>query len=152
MAAAGISEEELSALNGYAQSLAAVQPTVEALAAGSKELSDGLTAYTTGVSQLFTGTTKILEGGTALCTAGGELYDGFDEALDGVRELRDGVRDFKADGIDELTKLGGSDFRNVINRLRALKQADDGYDTFAGLAEGKTGSVRFIVETEEIKK
>lgn len=49
-------------------------------------------------------------------------------------------------------KLGGSDFRNVMNRLRAVKEADDSYDNFAGLAEGKTGTVRFIVETEEIKK
>ena len=152
LAAAGISEEELSALSGYAQSLAAVQPTVEALAAGSKQLTTGLTAYTTGVSQLYAGTEKVVEGGTTLCTAGGELYDAFGEALDGVRELRDGVRDFKKDGIDELTRLGGSDFRNVINRLRAVKEADDGYDNFAGLAEGKTGTVRFIVETEEIKK
>lgn len=152
LAAAGISEEELSALSGYAQSLAAVQPTVEALAAGSKQLTTGLTAYTTGVSQLYAGTEKVMEGGTTLCTAGGELYDAFGEALDGVRELRDGVRDFKEDGIDELTRLGGSDFRNVINRLRAVKQADDTYDNFAGLAEGKTGTVRFIVETEEIKK
>lgn len=152
LAAAGISEEELSALSGYAQSLAAVQPTVEALAAGSKQLTTGLTAYTTGVSQLYAGTEKVVEGGTTLCTAGGELYDAFGEALDGVRELRDGVRDFKEDGIDELTRLGGSDFRNVINRLRAVKEADDGYDNFAGLAEGKTGTVRFIVETEEIKK
>lgn len=39
----------------------------------------------------------------------------------------------------------------MINRLRAVKEADDSYDSFAGLAEGKTGSVRFIVETEEIK-
>ena len=152
LAAAGISEEELSALSGYAQSLAAVQPTVEALAAGSKQLTTGLTAYTTGVSQLYAGTEKVVEGGTTLCTAGGELYDAFGEALDGVRELRDGVRDFKEDGIDELTRLGGSDFRNVMNRLRAVKEADDGYDNFAGLAEGKTGTVRFIVETEEIKK
>lgn len=152
LAAAGISEEELSALSGYAQSLAAVQPTVEALAAGSKQLTTGLTAYTTGVSQLYAGTEKVVDGGTTLCTAGGELYDAFGEALDGVRELRDGVRDFKEDGIDELTRLGGSDFRNVINRLRAVKEADDGYDNFAGLAEGKTGTVRFIVETEEIKK
>lgn len=152
LAAAGISEEELSALSGYAQSLAAVQPTVEALAAGSKQLTTGLTAYTTGVSQLYAGMEKVVEGGTTLCTAGGELYDAFGEALDGVRELRDGVRDFKEDGIDELTRLGGSDFRNVINRLRAVKEADDGYDNFTGLAEGKTGTVRFIVETEEIKK
>lgn len=126
-------------------------PSAAALAEGSRQLTTGLTAYTAGVSALYEGTTKVVEGGTTLCTAGGELYRGFGEALDGVKELRDGVRDFKDDGIAELTKLGGSDFRNVMNRLRAVKGADDGYDNFAGLAEGKTGSVRFIVETEESK-
>lgn len=159
----GLTAEDAKNLAAYAQTLSeagasagelqkTLQTSVAALTAGSKQLSEGLTAYTTGVSQLYTGTEKVVEGGTTLCTAGGELYDGFGEALDGVRELRDGVRDFKDDGIAELTKLGGSDFRNVINRLRAVKEADDNYDNFAGLAEGKTGSVRFIVETEEIKK
>lgn len=159
----GLTAEDAKNLAAYAQTLSEagaaagelqknLQASVAALTAGSKQLSEGLAAYTTGVSQLYTGTEKVVEGGTTLCTAGGELYDGFGEALDGVRELRDGVRDFKDDGIAELTKLGGSDFRNVINRLRAVKEADDSYDNFAGLAEGKTGSVRFIVETEEIKR
>ncbi len=161
--ALGLTAEDAKNLAAYAQTLAdagasagelqsQLATSVAALAAGSKQLSEGLTAYTAGVSALYEGTTKVVEGGTTLCTAGGELYDGFGEALDGVKELRDGVRDFKDDGIAELTKLGGADFRNVINRLRAIKEADDGYDNFAGLADGKTGSVRFIVETEEIKK
>ncbi len=161
--ALGLTAEDAKNLAAYAQTLAdagasagelqsQLATSVAALAAGSKQLTEGLTAYTAGVSALYEGTTKVVEGGTTLCTAGGELYDGFGEALDGVKELRDGVRDFKDDGIAELTKLGGADFRNVINRLRAVKEADDGYDNFAGLADGKTGSVRFIVETEEIKK
>ena len=159
----GLTAEDAQALAAYAKTLSeagasagelqkTLQTSVASLAAGSKQLTEGLTAYTTGVSQLYAGTEKVVEGGTTLCTAGGELYDAFGEALDGVSELRDGVRDFKDDGIDELMKLGGSDFRNVMNRLRAVKEADDSYDNFAGLAEGKTGSVRFIVETEEIKK
>ena len=161
--ALGLTAEDAQALAAYAKTLSdasssagALQSqlatSVAQLAEGSRQLTTGLTAYTAGVSALYEGTTKVVEGGTTLCTAGGELYEGFGEALDGVKELRDGVRDFKDDGIAELTKLGGADFRNVINRLRAVKEADDGYDNFAGLAEGKTGSVRFIVETEEIKK
>ena len=161
--ALGLTAEDAQALAAYAKTLSdasssagALQSqlatSVAQLAEGSRQLTTGLTAYTAGVSALYEGTTKVVEGGTTLCTAGGELYRGFGEALDGVKELRDGVRDFKDDGIAELTKLGGADFRNVINRLRAVKEADDGYDNFAGLAEGKTGSVRFIVETEEIKK
>ncbi len=163
LAALGLTAEDVQALAAYAKSLTeagtaagelskTLKASVDALASGSKQLTEGLTAYTGGVSQLNAGAQKLVEGGTTLCTAGGELYDGFGEALDGINELRDGVRDFKDDGIAELTKLGGSDFRNVINRLRALKEADDRYDNFAGLAEGKSGSVRFIIETEEIKK
>ncbi len=163
LAALGLTAEDAQNLAAYAKTLSdagasaealqiQLQTSVAALEAGSKQLTEGLTAYTTGVSQLYAGAEKVVEGGTTLCTAGGEIYDGFGEALDGVNELRDGVRDFKEDGIDELTKLGGSDLRNVVNRLRAVKEADDAYDNFAGLAEGKTGSVRFIVETEEIKK
>ena len=163
LAALGLTVEDAQNLEAYAKTLSeagasagelqkTLKISVAALAAGSKQLTEGLTAYTTGVSQLYAGTEKVVEGGTTLCTAGGELYDGFGEALDGVSELRDGVRDFKDAGIAELTKLGGADFRNVMNRLRAVREADGGYDNFAGLAEGKTGSVRFIVETEEIKK
>lgn len=163
LAALGLTAEDAQNLAAYAKTLSEagtsagelrsqLAASAAALAEGSRQLTTGLTAYTAGVSALYEGTTKVVEGGTTLCTAGGELYRGFGEALDGVKELRDGVRDFKDDGIAELTKLGGSDFRNVMNRLRAVKGADDGYDNFAGLAEGKTGSVRFIVETEEIKK
>lgn len=163
LAALGLTAEDAQNLAAYAKSLSeagalaqeltkTLQTTVDTLSSGSKQLTEGLTAYTGGVSQLNAGAQKVVEGGTTLCTAGGELYDAFGEALDGVSKLRDGVKDFKDDGIAELTKLGGSDFRNVINRLRAVKEADDSYQTFAGLAEGKTGSVRFIVETEEIKK
>lgn len=159
----GLTAEDAQNLAAYAKTLSeaagsagelqkTLQTSVDALTSGSKQLTEGLTAYTSGVSQLNAGAQKVVEGGTTLCTAGGELYDAFGEALDGVGELRDGVRDFKDDGIAELAKLGGSDFRNVMNRLRAVKEADDSYQTFTGLAEGKTGSVRFIVETEEIKK
>ena len=163
LAALGLTAEDAQNLAAYAKTLSeaagsagelqkTLQTSVDDLTSGSKQLTEGLTAYTSGVSQLNAGAQKVVEGGTTLCTAGGELYDAFGEALDGVGELRDGVRDFKDDGIAELAKLGGSDFRNVMNRLRAVKEADDSYQTFTGLAEGKTGSVRFIVETEEIKK
>ena len=52
----------------------------------------------------------------------------------------------------ELKKLAGDDLENIITRVRALKKADEQYNNFSGLEKGKTGSVRFIVETDEIKK
>ena len=58
----------------------------------------------------------------------------------------------KKEGIQELKKLAGDDLENIITRVRALKKADEQYNNFSGLEKGKTGSVRFIVETDEIKK
>ena len=38
-----------------------------------------------------------------------------------------------------------------IAKIKGLRSADLAYDNFAGLSEGRTGSVRFIIETDEIK-
>ena len=64
----------------------------------------------------------------------------------------DGMKEFDKEGIQELKKLAGDDLENIITRVRALKKADEQYNNFSGLEKGKTGSVRFIVETDEIKK
>ena len=37
------------------------------------------------------------------------------------------------------------------SRVEAVKQADEAYANFGGLAEEQTGSVKFIIETDEIK-
>ena len=75
--------------------------------------------------------------------------DGLSEGTDA---LSDGMKEFDKEGIQELKKLAGDDLENIITRVRALKKADEQYNNFSGLEKGKTGSVRFIVETDEIKK
>ena len=44
----------------------------------------------------------------------------------------------------------GDDLQNVLTQIRALKEADGAYQSFSGLKEGQSGSVRFIIETDEI--
>lgn len=46
----------------------------------------------------------------------------------------------------------GDDLQNVLTQIRALKEADGAYQSFSGLKEGQSGSVRFIIETDEISK
>ena len=72
--------------------------------------------------------------------------------IEGVQALSDGVKTFDEDGIQELTKLIGEDLREVIRRVKAVKQADEAYANFGGLADGLSGSVKFIIETDEIKQ
>ena len=54
-------------------------------------------------------------------------------------------------GIQELSDLTGTDLTSLANRIRALKKADGRYDNYGGICEGASGSVRFIIETDEIK-
>jgi hypothetical protein len=40
----------------------------------------------------------------------------------------------------------------VIRGIRAARDAELGYTNFSGICDGQKGSVRFIIETEEISK
>ena len=84
--------------------------------------------------------------------AGNAISKGFDSLSEGTDALSDGMKEFDKEGIQKLKKLAGDDLENIITRVRALKKADEQYNNFSGLEKGKTGSVRFIVETDEIKK
>ena len=62
------------------------------------------------------------------------------------------TEEFDEEGIQKLADLAGEDLQNLVDRIRALKEADGRYINFGGILPGKTGSVRFIIETDEIKK
>ena len=71
---------------------------------------------------------------------------------DGAQELHDGVQEFSDKSSGDLSDDLGSGLRNVVRRLKAVQQAGKNYQTFSDLPAGSTGSVKFIVETAEIKK
>lgn len=71
---------------------------------------------------------------------------------DGAQELYDGVQEFSDKSSGDLSDDLGSGLRNVVRRLKSVQQASKNYQTFSGLPAGSTGSVKFIVETAEIKK
>ena len=71
---------------------------------------------------------------------------------DGAQELHDGVQEFSDKSSGDLSDDLGSGLRNVVLRLKAVQQAGKNYQTFSGLPAGSTGSVKFIIETAEIKK
>ena len=71
---------------------------------------------------------------------------------DSAQELHDGVQEFSDKSSGDLSDDFGSGLRNVVRRLKAVQQAGKNYQTFSGLPAGSTGSVKFIIETAEIKK
>lgn len=138
-------------LSGMGASLEALRDGVGQLAGGSKQLTEGIAAFNQGIAQLYEGSVALNDGATALTTAGNELNDGLVSLSDGVKALRDGVKTFDEEGIQSLSDLAGDDLEEVLTRFKALKEADSRYNNFSGIKKGQTGSVKFIVETDEIE-
>ena len=125
-----------------------LQTGLDQLASGSAELARSADTYVKAVGQVSQGADALAEGSAKLDDASDSMYEGLAELHDGAAELHDGVQEFSDKNTDDLS----DDLRNVVRRLKAVQQAGKNYQTFSGLHNGDTGSVKFIVETAEIKK
>ena len=67
-----------------------------------------------------------------------------------AHQLEQGNAAFR-DGIAELANDGGWRLRRLTRELAAMRSADQEYTNFGGIAAGRKGSVRFIVETDAIE-
>jgi putative membrane protein len=141
----------ISQIEGLPAMVTGLKSGAAALAEGSRQLKTGMCAYTDGVSKLYDGASQLADGAGQLPDAGGKLMEGYTSILDGVWSLTDGVKKFDQEGIKELTKLGGSQLQDMIRRVKALHRIEDTYTNYSGIPEGVEGSVRFMIETEEIK-
>lgn len=146
----GVSGAMTDSLSSLEKAVNTLKESVGQLTEGSRQLSEGILAYTHGVSELYRGSLELSDGATELSEASDELNDGLVELIEGVQELKDGVKEFDEEGIQNLADLAGDDLDTILQRIRALKEADSRYISFSGIREGQTGSVKFIIETEEI--
>lgn len=148
--------EEIGQLAKTAEGLSAaleqLNMSVEQLTAGSGQLAEGIKAYSAGVGQASTGASALKSGTNDFVAAGSQLNTGFSALIQGTDALNTGMITFDQEGMKNLSKLAGNELTDIVTRAKALKQADENYDNYSGITEGTKGSVRFIVETEEIKK
>ena len=101
-------------------------------------MSDGIAALRTGSDQL--------------AGSGVSLVQGCEALTEGFQALHKGMISFDEEGIQKIADLAGDDLQNVLAQIRALKEADGAYQSFSGVKDGQSGSVRFIIETDEISK
>ena len=146
-----VSQTAAAALQELQTGLTALQTGTAQLQEGSGQLEAGVAAFGEGIQQLYQGSTALHQGSVQLSSAGTALISGLDTMISGMDSLHQGLIKFDEDGIRELSDLTGKDLTNLANRIRALKKADGKYDNYGGIREGETGSVRFIIETDEIK-
>lgn len=119
------------------QGLEALDATLTQLAAADPRLAEAAQA----VSQLSEGSRSLTQGVNAYTKGVEKACD----SLDGTETEED------ADSEDDSYETKETELRRLSERLKAMQSADELYTTFGGLEEGKTGSVSFILETEEIR-
>ena len=103
------------------------------------------------ISQLAQGATTLSTGTSQLSSVGTQLNTGAGTLAQGASLLEAGMKTFDEEGIEKLGDLAGDDLANVLNHFKAVKEAEKTYTNYGGIREGASGSVKFIVETAEIK-
>lgn len=146
-----VSQTAAASLQELQTGLTALQAGTAQLQEGSGQLEAGVAAFGEGIQQLYQGSTALHQGSGQLSSSGTALISGLDTMISGMDSLHQGLVKFDEDGIQELSDLTGTDLTSLANRIRALKKADGRYDNYGGIREGESGSVRFIIETDEIK-
>ena len=146
-----VSQTAAASLQELQTGLTALQNGTVQLQEGSSQLEAGMAAFGEGIRQLYQGSAALHQGSGQLSSTGTALIGGLDTMISGMDSLHQGLIKFDEDGIQELSDLTGTDLTSLANRIRALKKADGRYDNYGGICEGASGSVRFIIETDEIK-
>lgn len=129
------------------------------LAAGSQELlkggntlSQGAGVLSNGIEQLAAGASSLKDGTSKLAAGGTELKSGVTQLQDGSMKLADGMAEFDKEGIQKLSDVLNGDLQTVLDRLKAVEDADKSYTAFDGASQDMNGKVKFIIETAGIEK
>ena len=146
--------DDMDSLNANVESIrqmySDMKSGIKQLSTGSGQLTEGISQFNSGIDALYDGAVLLTQGTSALESYGSPLLEGASALTEGMSALHEGIQTFDEEAIQELTDLAGDDLLNLSSRIRAIKICDTSYQTFSGLAPGMKGSVKFIIETEEI--
>lgn len=147
-----LSDDMIEELANLKEDFENFKQAISALHEGSEGLSGGVETYTQAIGKLYEGITEFSNNSGTISQAGNMLESGYSTIVSGAGALSEGMSAFDEEGIKKMGDLAGDDLVRMLNRIRALKKADEEYNNYGGIGEGQTGSVKFIIETEEIKK
>lgn len=113
------------------------------LTKGVANLKDGSSQLSAGASQLADGTNQIVSGVDQLTTGSKTLADG-------AHTLADGMVQFNEEGINKILDAYNGDLKPFTDKLQAVIDAGEEYQTYSAIADGQTGSVKFIYKLASI--
>ncbi len=94
---------------------------------------DGICSYTDAVGEAAEGAAS--------------LKDGAQKLYDGACELFDGLNEFNEKAIQKLMDALGGGLDGLADRAKAMMDLMESYHSYAGIAEGMSGSVQFLIHT-----
>ena len=130
-----------------------------ALANGTQSLADAVPALTSGVAQLKNGSAELVsnnqklnDGVNALSDGTDAVIDGVDQLSDGAHQLADGIVTFNEEGIEKILNSYHGDIEPLMERIQAVLDAGEDYQTYTDIADGVNGSIKFIYKTDAVKE
>ncbi len=126
---------------------------LSSLASALAQASEGAQSLARGADQLAGAAPQLVAGADELANGSSQLSSALAASSEGSSQLLEGIRTFDDEGVhtlaNELRNMGG-DLHTLEGRLEELRASARAYDSFAGKAQGQSGSVRFIYKTERI--
>lgn len=137
-----------AASDGVLQASAALSE----IASSAQSLPEGIMAAVDAAAALYAGAVELEGGASQLEEAAKQLADGAHSAADGSKELTQGMQTFNDEGVSQLEYTLDHDYGGLLDRVNALSDAAKSYTNFAGITDGTTGSVKFVIETSALAK
>lgn len=124
--------------------------SVPTLTSGIKQLVDGSNTLVANNAQLNSGASQLADGTNQIVSGVDQLTTGSKTLSEGAHTLADGMVQFNEEGINKILDAYNGDLKPFTNKLQAVIDAGEEYQTYSAIADGQTGSVKFIYKLASI--
>lgn len=122
------------------------------LTSGIKQLQDGTNQLAAGANTLVSNNDTLNSGAAQLVNGTSQIVDGVNKLDTGSHILADGMVEFNEQGINKIVNAYKGDLKPLANRLQAMIDAGEDYQSYSDIADGANGSVKFIYKLDSIKE
>lgn len=122
------------------------------LTSGIKQLQDGTNQLAAGANTLVSNNDTLNSGTAQLVNGTSQIVDGVNKLDTGSHTLADGMVEFNEQGINKIVNAYKGDLKPLANRLQAMIDAGEDYQSYSDIADGANGSVKFIYKLDSIKE
>ena len=124
--------------------------SVPTLTSGIKQLVDGSNTLVANNAQLNSGASQLADGTNQIVSGVDQLTAGSKTLSEGAHTLADGMVQFNEEGINKILDAYNGDLKPFTDKLQAVIDAGEEYQTYSAIADGQTGSVKFIYKLASI--